>query len=138
MSDTLSDTFTAQGLVSALSAFSEDDLIRYDHYSRKEICQEITRLCKDQGAAVPVWVKNLDKNNKRYDAQAEVRGVTPVSLIDEINFEVDGDFKTVHAFGHWLSALNEADELLHKARVLAAPEDEEMKSFLEDAEKGNA
>ncbi len=66
-----------------------------------------------------------------------MRGITPTSLIDEINFEVDGDFKSMHAYGRWLSALDEADKQVDHAKALLEPEDDEMKSFLEDTEKGS-
>jgi hypothetical protein len=137
MRENSSDVITAQGLVSALSAFSEDDLIRYDRQSRKDICDEIKRLCKEEGADVPSWVKNLEKNQSRYDSQAEMRGLTPTSLLDELNFEVDGDFKSFHSYGRWLAALDEADKQVDRAKALLEPEDDEMKSFLEDAEKGS-
>lgn len=136
MTNLLDKATKAQGLVSALSAFSEDDLIKYDRQSRKEICDEIKTHCKENKVDVPAWVLNLSKNNDRYDAQAEVRGIVPTSLIDELNFEVDGDFKSFHEYGRWLSALSEADNDFANAKAVVHPEDDEIKSFLDDAEKG--
>jgi hypothetical protein len=121
-------------LANILGSFAEDDLVKYDRDSRKQICVELLSLCNRFKVVPPKYLCRLDDSQDLYDAQAKLRGIRPQAPIDYVNMEYDTDFVSLEGFRKWLAAEEALEQQIENASALAAPEDDEMKEFLKPGE----
>jgi hypothetical protein len=124
------DVHDVHDLANLLQSFTEDDFVKYDHESRKRICDELVSLCKQLKVNPPTFFKRVSSSNKLYDELAALRGLVPQSPLDYLNAEFDSNFGSYDEFRRWLTAQDQVEQGVKNARAVAAPEDEEMKEFL--------
>ena len=86
-----------------LTSYSEDDLIKYDRESRNQITQELQALCLRFGVILPTYLVLAPAKNDVYDKQAQLRGVTPKSILEYVNDDFDADFSSLVEFRTWLA-----------------------------------
>jgi len=86
-----------------LTSYSEDDLIKYDRESRKQITTELQALCLRFGVILPTYLVLAPDKDDVYDKQAELRGVTPKSILEYVNDDFDAAFESLEEFRTWLA-----------------------------------
>jgi hypothetical protein len=124
------DVHDVHDLANLLQSFTEDDFVKYDHESRKQICDELVDLCRQFKVGPPVFFKRVSSSNKLYDELAALRGLAPQSPLDYLNAEFDSDFGSYAEFRSWLAIQDQVEHGIQNARAVAEPEDDEMKEFL--------
>lgn len=87
-----------------LSTFTEDDLIKYDSESRQQIVTELQALCLRFNVKLPLYLINAANKDDIYDEQAQLRGITPRSMLEYVNDDFDSDFESLEDFRKWLAA----------------------------------
>jgi hypothetical protein len=127
-----SDVGSAKELANILVCMNEDDLVKYDRDSRRQLCVEIQALCRKFSLSAPAFTepKRLAEQQDLYDEQAELRGITPQSPLDYLNEELEMEFSSFSQFHAWCDAMKTNDEALENARLLSEPNDEETAEFL--------
>lgn len=86
-----------------LTSYSEDDLIKYDRDSRNQITQELQALCLRFGVILPTYLVLAPTKNDVYDKQAQLRGITPKSILEYVNDDFDAVFSSLEEFRTWLA-----------------------------------
>ena len=124
------DVHDVHDLANLLQSFTEDDFVKYDHDSRKRICDELVGLCRQFKVDPPAFFKRVASSNKLYDELAALRGLVPQSPLDYLNAEFDSNFGSCDEFRRWLTAQDSIERRVQNARAVVAPEDAEMKEFL--------
>ena len=132
-----SDVGSAKELANILVCMNEDDLVKYDRDSRRQLCVEIQALCRKFSLGAPTFTdpKRLASQQDLYDEQAELRGITPQSPLDYLNEELEMDFSSFSQFHDWCEAVKINDAALENARLLAEPNDDETADFLRPQEE---
>jgi hypothetical protein len=85
-----------------LTSYSEDDLIKYDRESRKQITTELQALCLRFRVILPTYLVLAPDKDDVYDKQAQLRGVTPKSILEYVNDDFDSTFSSLEEFRTWL------------------------------------